>query len=57
VYLRRFENGLVAYNPQGNGDRSVKFKSMHRRASDGSLARQFRIAEGDGDFFLPGNEG
>ena len=49
---RAYDNGLVVYNPQGNGPVTVAFSESRRRASDGTTGTTFELADTDGDFFL-----
>jgi len=49
---RQFDNGMVAYNPMGNGPVQVLFKTPHRRASNNHPGKSFVLIGGDGDIFL-----
>ena len=52
AFRRRFDNGVVVYNPEGNGAVKVNFKKDRIRASDGLQGRKFDLNEVDGDIFL-----
>ncbi|MEM1062764.1 MAG: hypothetical protein AAGJ97_10615 [Planctomycetota bacterium] len=52
AYERSFSNGLVIYNPLGNGTVNIEFDSPRRSAADASTGSEFKIADADGDIFL-----
>ena len=51
-YQREFSGGTVIYNPISNKPVTVKFDAPHKRVSDGSMGREFIVAEYDGEIFL-----
>lgn len=52
AYQRRFEGGIVVYNPYKNGSIKVTFDKSCKQASTGRVDTQFTIADRDGDIFL-----
>lgn len=53
THARRFEGGVVIYNPLKNGEVQVEFDSPRRRAYTGDEGTRFRLQDCDGDVFLP----
>ena len=49
---REFEGGLAVYNPPGNGVIGVEFDAPCTSAATRTVARRFRVEDGDGDLFL-----
>lgn len=52
AWRRDYDNGVVIYNPKGNGAVSVSLGATHVRASSGEAGESFDVAERDGDIFL-----
>jgi hypothetical protein len=49
---REFERGTAVHNPFGNVERVIRFQEPRRSAATGEVAREHRVAAGDGDLFL-----
>ncbi|MCG8699500.1 MAG: hypothetical protein MI922_15695 [Bacteroidales bacterium] len=50
---RKYENGVVVYNHYGNGEVTVSFDAEMKRASDGTTGKEFKLADRDGEIFIP----
>jgi hypothetical protein len=53
AYQREFTGGTVIYNPINNpASVKVTFAGEHKRASDGTVGREFTVESYDGEIFL-----
>lgn len=52
AFERRFEGGLVIYNPLGNGSIDVEFPTPRRCVATGERAARFSLQEADGGIYL-----
>jgi hypothetical protein len=51
-YSRRFEKGLVVFNPPDGKPSAVEFRQPKRSLATGATGQNFTVAPGDGDLFL-----
>jgi hypothetical protein len=51
-YSRRFEKGLVVFNPPDRRPLAVAFRQSKRSLATGASGKNFTLAPGDGDLFL-----
>ena len=52
-WIRKFEGGVVVYNPYENNEVTVSFPEEMKRVSDSTIANTFKVQKRDGDIFVP----